>query len=260
MTDDIRAMTAQLAQDPGSLVFLPLAEALRRRGQLDAALIVAERGATRYPELADAHDVLARIRADRGEGDSAFDAWTAALRVAPDHLGAHKGLAFLFYRAGDVHRSLKHLTRALELAPQDGSLAAAVERIRSVVAAEEPEPDETEAPVPSGVPAGGSLLFDAQGRVLRGRAPAPDGTDVGAAVAAVLAGVSREAGRMAKLLSLGDWRAVAIEGGPANYELRAPTPETVLLVYRPREVPAGQLSRIAERAAGQARQWLDALE
>ena len=37
MSDDIRALTAQLAADPASLVFLPLGEALRRRGQLDSA-------------------------------------------------------------------------------------------------------------------------------------------------------------------------------------------------------------------------------
>ena len=37
MTDDIRALTARLAEEPTSLVFLELGEALRRRGQLDAA-------------------------------------------------------------------------------------------------------------------------------------------------------------------------------------------------------------------------------
>ena len=64
--DDIHALTAQLARDPSSLVFLPLAEALRRRGQIESALTVAEQGAARYPEMAGAHDLLARIRSDRG--------------------------------------------------------------------------------------------------------------------------------------------------------------------------------------------------
>ena len=45
IADDIQALTAQLARDPSSLVFLPLAESLRRRGQLDAALTVALQGA-----------------------------------------------------------------------------------------------------------------------------------------------------------------------------------------------------------------------
>jgi hypothetical protein len=58
MPDDIRAMTAELAADPASLVFLDLAEALRRRGQLDAAQKVTRTGLARYPELAAAHDPL----------------------------------------------------------------------------------------------------------------------------------------------------------------------------------------------------------
>ena len=75
MTDDIRALTARLADEPGSLAFLELAEALRRRGQLDAAHKVARGGITRYPGLADAHDLMARILSDQGDLAGAFDAW-----------------------------------------------------------------------------------------------------------------------------------------------------------------------------------------
>ena len=110
---DIQALTAQLARDPASLVFLPLAEALRRRGQLDAALAIAQSGVARYPEMAGAYDLLGRIRSDRGEGDLAFDAWTTVLRLDPEHLGAHKGLGFLCFRAGDHSRSLRYLRRAV---------------------------------------------------------------------------------------------------------------------------------------------------
>ena len=46
MSDDIRGMTAELAADPDSLVFLELGEALRRRGQPDAAFKVARTGLT----------------------------------------------------------------------------------------------------------------------------------------------------------------------------------------------------------------------
>jgi tetratricopeptide (TPR) repeat protein len=264
MTDDITAMTIQLAQDSGSLVFIPLADALRKRGQLDAALTVAQRGVARYPEVADAHDLVARIQADRGQGDAAFDGWTTTLRLSPDHLGAHKGLAFLFYRAGDLPRSLRHLARAVELAPNDKSLASALDRIRSQ---QEPAPA---APVRSPGPdrpsqahaappepeTGATLVFDNQGRVLDGSILRADGTDASDAVAAALAGVSREAERAARLLQLGTWRAIAIEGGPANYEVRSPTEATLLLVTRGRQVPAGRLSRIADRAVEQARRWL----
>jgi tetratricopeptide (TPR) repeat protein len=265
MTDDIAALTLELAQDPTSLVFQSLAEALRRKGQLDAALTVASRGATRYPELADAHDLLARIHSDKGEGDAAFDAWTTVLRLNPDHLGAHKGLAFLSFRTGDLARSVKHLTRALELAPTDTSLAGAIERIRTIMAARAAATPVREATAgdgqskPKTADGTPTLLFDQQGRVLRGQLDRADGADASDAVAAALAGVSREAERAARLLDLGEWRAIAIESGAVNYELRSPTKETLLLVMRGREVPAGRLARIADKAVEQARQWLEEL-
>ncbi len=264
MTDDIAALTLKLAQDPTSLAFLPLAEALRRRGQLEAALTVVARGAIRYPEMADGHDLLARIHADQGNGDAAFDSWTTVVRLVPDHLGAHKGLAFLAYRSGDLGRSVKHLTTALELAPHDTTLASAIERIRTVMAsraaATEAAPTpEPETPQRSAVDATPTLLFDQQGRVLRGRLDRVDGVDASEAVAAALAGVSREAERAAKLLEIGEWKAVAIESGAVNFELRSPSSETLLLVMRGREVPAGRLARIADKAVEQARRWLEEL-
>jgi hypothetical protein len=61
VSDDIKTLTARLADEPASLAFLELGEALRRRGQLDAAYKVARGGLSRYPALADAHDLLGRI-------------------------------------------------------------------------------------------------------------------------------------------------------------------------------------------------------
>lgn len=263
MTDDIASMTLELAQNPASLVFVRLAEALRRKGQLEAALTVAGRGALRYRQSADAHDLLARIHADQGNGDAAFDAWMVVLKLAPDHLGAHKGLAFVAYRSGDLARAVRHLGRALELAPDDTSLAGAIERLRTMML---PPSPAVETPPPDG-PAGRTtaeatptLLFDQQGRVLRGSLSRLDGTDASDAVAASLAGLSREADRAASLLELGSWHAIAIESGAFNYELRSPTPETLLVVMRGREVPAGRLARIADRAVDDARRWVEALQ
>jgi len=169
IVDDIQALTGQLARDPSSLVFLPLAEALRRRGQLDSALTVAEQGTVRYPEMAGAYDLLARIRSDRGEGDLAFDAWTTVLRLDPDHVGAHKGLSFLCFRAGDHARSLRYLEHAVELAPEDAALRTTLGRVRELTGAKQ-VPGFT-APAPDPLRAleaepGYALLVDREGRVL----------------------------------------------------------------------------------------------
>lgn len=262
MVDDIQALTVQLARDPASLVFLPLAEALRRKGQLDAALTVATQGTTRYPEMAAAWDLVARIRSDRGEGDLAFDAWTTVLRLAPEHLGAYKGLGFLCYRAGELGRSLRYMQRAVELAPGDPALAAALARVRQAAGAravpgyEEPAADPLRV---YGAEGGGAVLVDRQGRVLAGAVHDAGGAPAGDAAAAALAGITREAERAARLLGLGAWRRITVEGEPAHCELRPPTADSVLLVTRPRTVPAGRLALVADRAAAAARRWLEEL-
>ena len=92
MSEDIRTLTARVADEPTSLAFLELAEALRRRGQLEAAVKVARGGLSRYPGLADAHDLMARILSDQGDLAGAFDAWADALRLDPMRTGALKGM------------------------------------------------------------------------------------------------------------------------------------------------------------------------
>ena len=131
--DDIRALSEELAADPASLAFLPLGEALRRRGDLDVALRVAMRGAERHPMRPDAHDLIARISADRGELSRAIEEWESVLRLSPDHAGARKGLGFVCFQLGRLEDAAAHLEAALTYEPDDGSLAAALQTVRGAL-------------------------------------------------------------------------------------------------------------------------------
>ena len=130
MPDEIRALSAQLAQDPHSLVFLRLGELLRRKGQLDTAHRVALAGLSRHPHHADAHDLYARILADKHDYERAFDEWDMALRVAPNHIGALKGLAFLYFKVGDIGQAEAHLREAQRVAPEDPGVVQAIAMVR----------------------------------------------------------------------------------------------------------------------------------
>jgi len=147
MADDIRALSAQLAQDPQSLVFLRLGEALRHKGQLDAALRVAMNGLERHPHLADAHDLYARILTDKHDYERAFDEWDMAVRIAPNHTGALKGLAFLYFKVGDLAQAEAHLESARKVEPDDPSIDQAIAMMHSGVAP--PSPAPRPAPQPS---------------------------------------------------------------------------------------------------------------
>jgi len=287
MADDIRALSAQLAQDPQSLVFLRLGEALRRKGQLDAALRVAVNGLERHPHLADAHDLYARVLTDKRDYERAFDEWDMAVRIAPKHTGALKGLAFLYFKVGDIAQAEAHLEQARNVEPDDPTIDQAIAMMHagaSTPPAEEP-PDAPAAPAAPVVPVapvapvapasgGGSLdearvfagleganegllLIDGAGRVLGGALRDQSGGEVTDAVAAYLAGVSQEAARTAKLLGLGAWHGLAAEGQHGNVHLAHPTPDALLLVVRGRGMPLGRLSILAQRASAMARRWLE---
>jgi predicted regulator of Ras-like GTPase activity (Roadblock/LC7/MglB family) len=128
--DDIRVMSEMLAADPGSLVFLQLGEALRRKGQLDLAWRIASRGIERHPQRADAHDLAARIAADRSDFDRAKSEWETALNVAPGHPSAQKGLGFLLFAQGSNAQAEKLLAAAAATDPNDASIAAALAKIK----------------------------------------------------------------------------------------------------------------------------------
>jgi tetratricopeptide (TPR) repeat protein len=279
VTDDIRTLTARVAEEPSSLAFLELGEALRRRGQLEAAYKVARGGQARYPALADAHDLIGRILGDQGDLAGAFDAWVEALRFDPMRIGALKGIAFLYFRAGDVPAALEHLQRAAEVDPDDESIIQAIGRIRQTIVEESqvnvgssqgngylahPPAVPDSAPPAEGTfrPGSdngdhGSMLVDGNGLRLNGTVRSPAQEDVGDRVAAELAGVSKEATRTSRLLGLGTWQAIAVEAPDWNLFLVAPTPDTLLLTVRESSLPMARLALVADRAAREAREWLE---
>ncbi len=277
MVDEVKALSAQLAQEPQSLVFLRLGELLRQRRQLDAAQRVALSGLERHPHLADAHDLYARILADRHDYERAFDEWDMTLRIAPEHTGAMKGLAFLYFKVGDLAQAESHLAAAKRVTPDDFTIEQALAMVRGGEGGAEPAPAVLKTPAPPPAPAEeeakplaearvfaglegaeeGLLLLDAAGLVLGGGLRSPTGDDVTAAVAAYLAGVSQEAARTAKLLGLGAWRGLSAEGQRGHVHLVPPSGDSLLLVMRDRSVPLGRLAIVAQRAAQAARHWLE---
>src|SRR5205807_6211590 len=70
------------------------------------------------------------ILADKHDYERAFDEWDMALRLAPDHVGALKGLAFLYFKIGDVQQAAAHLEAAQRVAPDDPGDAQALAMAR----------------------------------------------------------------------------------------------------------------------------------
>lgn len=71
-TAEIERYRREVEHDPGSMRFVPLAEALRKSGQLAEATEVLERGLGHHPKLRSAQVVQARLWRDLGQGQRAL--------------------------------------------------------------------------------------------------------------------------------------------------------------------------------------------
>ncbi len=278
MSPDVKAMTAELIGDAGSLVFLQLGEALRMEGQIGAAKKVARMGLERHPELPEARDLYARILVSGNEPDRASQIWHGLLELDPRHVGAHKGLGFLFYSQGNLDASLDHLEHALSVDPANQSVIQALRAVRNTAEAVTEEYPSPSQPAPAEPPATSSagtgetssslfgefesgdhgiLLVDVQGRALAGALETPEGDDDSTEAAAHLAVVSQEMERTTRMLKLGEWKWLVVEATDGNMHLTQPAEGTLLFIVRDRDVPAGRLGLLAESAGAKARAWLD---
>jgi predicted regulator of Ras-like GTPase activity (Roadblock/LC7/MglB family) len=267
----IRAMSEQLAIDPTSLVFLPLAEALLARGELANAYRVARRGADRHAHRADVHDLVARIALAQGDALAAERAWKDSLAISADFGPAHRGLGFLCYQQERWADAEAHLARARQMTPNEPSLEAAwasLQEARRASAAETvletaPVASAAESPAHDGAlfdeALGDSsqvaLLLDADGLVVAGSYATADGTDLGAVIGAHLSGVSDEAERAMRHFGLGAWTRILLESEAATL-MMSPAQDGVTLVAAPREVPLGFVRRTLDQCQVLARRWL----
>jgi len=269
MADDVRVWSDELARDPSSLVFLPLAETLRRQGQLDLARKVAIRGLQRHPDNPDAHDQLARIQADRGDLQAAFDAWEMVLRLVPGHVGAIKGMAFVRFQQGRLGEAEELLGQA-QAAEGDTDVSAAMETIRRSSGARPAAQELVPADLPSDprqlfgdllANDQSAMMLDEEGLVLAGAYYAADGHDVAQDVGASLSGVSDEALRATKHLDLGPWRSILFETEAAVVSL-SPTPSDgpaaggLMVVAASPSTPLGLLRRLLDRCLSRATLWM----
>lgn len=122
----IQELRRRVQQDPASLSFAPLAEELRRAGQLAEAVTTCRTGLLRHPEYVSARATLGRALLDQGDFDAALLELTKVLQSAPEHLAALKGVAEIHAERGETGAALASYRRAFDLAREDQDLARAI--------------------------------------------------------------------------------------------------------------------------------------
>src|SRR5688500_9187379 len=128
---DLQRWSDEVARDPRSLAFLPLARAYRRQGLHDAALQLCLRGLEAYPEHVEAHGVLALLHLEAGDHQKAADEWSIVLRYDPDNFEALRGMGFWCFERDQLSRARQYLERAGLQRPDDFAVHGALEELGS---------------------------------------------------------------------------------------------------------------------------------
>jgi len=267
MADEVRLWSDELARDPSSLAFLPLADTLRRQGQLDLARKVATRGLERHPHNPDAHDQLARIHADQGDLQAAFDEWDMVLRLVPGHVGAIKGMAFIRFQQGRLEEAERLLMQA-QGHTEDSDISAAIDTVRRSSGVSTAQVSVADLPSDphllfTDILANDqtAMLLDKDGLVLAGAYYSADGRNVAEDVGANLSGVSDEALRATKHLGIGAWRSILFETEAAVVSLSpapadGPAAGGLIVVAATPSTPLGLLRRLLDRCIARSTTWL----
>ncbi|MFT5685619.1 MAG: putative Zn-dependent protease [Myxococcota bacterium] len=129
MTDaEIARLKRVIRASPDSLQFVSLGEALRRRGELDAAHRVLRRGLRYHPNLHSAQSTLARVYAERGEADQALPLVTGLLHRDPADSALQVLHVELLIAVNRRRDAAKALSRIPQTDPRRAQLVARLSR------------------------------------------------------------------------------------------------------------------------------------
>jgi tetratricopeptide (TPR) repeat protein len=144
---EIDRLATQLAKDPHSKAFMPLAEEYGKVGMWQEAAAVLEDGLKLYPGFITAMVALGRAYDHMGQATKARAILEESVKLSPENLRAHRTLIKIYTSQGQNDSALQSCAVILAVNPRD-------EEARSVQSAlggplkqkKEPEPSKSAAP------------------------------------------------------------------------------------------------------------------
>jgi tetratricopeptide (TPR) repeat protein len=158
---EIDRLATQLAKDPQSKAFLPLAEEYCKVGMWEEAVSVLEDGLKYYPGFITAMVVLGRAYDQLNQPTKARAVLEGAVKLSPENLRAHRTLIKIYTVQGLRQEALKSCRVILSMNPKDEEALSA----QASLARQESEHSTQEA------------LLDTPSRVSTGPEAAPFAKD-----------------------------------------------------------------------------------
>ena len=122
---EIDRLATQLAKDPLSKAFLPLAEEYCKVGMWEEAVGVLEDGLKYYPGFITAMVVLGRAYDQLNQPTKARAVLEGAIKISPENLRAHRTLIKIYSAQGLRQEALKSCRVILTMNPKDAEALSA---------------------------------------------------------------------------------------------------------------------------------------
>ncbi len=137
---EIDRLAMQLAKDPQSKVFLPLAEEYCKAGMWQEAAGVLEDGLKYYPGFITAMVVLGRAYDQMGQATKAKAILEEAVKLSPENLRAHRTLIKIYIAQGQSDAAVRSCDVILGLNPRDEEALSIRAKLGRPVKEAEPKP------------------------------------------------------------------------------------------------------------------------
>lgn len=125
----IDELRVRLKADPKSRLFFPLAEELRKAGQVEEAEKVLRSGLANHPTYLSAWVSLGRVLRDLGKHQDAVDPLAKALQLDPGNVVVARLMAENYYSLGEKVEAIKKYKLVHALLPSDDDARAMIERL-----------------------------------------------------------------------------------------------------------------------------------
>ncbi len=130
MADDIEKLKERIRKEPGSRLFLALAEQYRNLGNLDEAMEVLKSGLQSQPAYMSARVALGKIYLEKNMTAEAAAEFETVVKSIPDNLFAQKKLSEIYLAQGEQEKAKKALETVVALNPMDEAALAALREMQ----------------------------------------------------------------------------------------------------------------------------------
>ena len=119
LSPEIARLSALLARDPNSKLFMPLAEEYIKAGMAEEAVMTLDDGLKANPYYMSARVLLGKAYLEKGDLDSARAQFEQVVKTVPDNLFAHRKLGDIYKILGDRENAIRSYRMITLLSPKD---------------------------------------------------------------------------------------------------------------------------------------------